>query len=72
MLNKNPEKRLGHNKDFDEIKNHEFFHGFNFNDIINKKMKSNYCPQIGNIITDKEKRFVISYEDAINSKIFNI
>jgi len=34
-------------------------------------MKSNYCPQIGNIITDKEKRFVISYEDAINSKIFN-
>ena len=72
LLNKNPEKRLGHNKDFDEIKNHEFFHGFNFNDIINKKMKSNYCPQIGNIITDKEKRFVISYEDAINSKIFNI
>ena len=72
LLIKNPDKRLGHNKDFEEIKNHEFFKGFDFKELINKKMKSNYCPQIGNIITDKEKRFVISYEDAINSKIFNI
>ena len=72
LLNKNPDKRLGHNKDFDDIKNHEFFSGFNFNDIINKKIKSNYLPQIGNIITDKEKKFIIPYEDAINSKILNL
>ena len=72
LLNKNPDKRLGHNKDFDDIKNHEFFSGFNFDDIINKKMKSNYLPQIGNIITDKEKKFIIPYEDAINSKILNV
>ena len=72
LLNKNPDKRLGHNKDFDDIKNHEFFSGFNFNDVLNKKMKSNYSPQIGNIITDKEKKFTIPYEDAINSKILNL
>ena len=72
LLNKNPEKRLGHNKDFDDIKNHEFFSGFNFNDISNKKIKSNYLPQIGNVITDKEKKIIIPYEDAVNSKIINL
>ena len=43
LLNKNPEKRLGHMKGFEEIKNHEFFKGFNFDDLENKnKLIKNY------------------------------
>ena len=72
LLDKKPEKRLGHSKGFDEIKKHEFFQGVNFNDILNKKMKNIYLPQIGNIITDKEKRIEVSYEDAVNSKILKV
>ena len=72
LLDKKPDKRLGYSKGFDEIKKHEFFQGLNFDDIINKKMKDIYHPQIGNIITDKEKRIEVSYEDAVNSKILNI
>ena len=69
LLNKNPEKRLGHEKDFIEIKNHAFFKGFNFDDLIHKKIKSKYLPKIGNIIIDKEKKIIVSYEDFVNSKI---
>ena len=72
LLVKNPGKRLCHNKEFDEIKNHEFFKGYDFNDIINKKIKNLYQPQIGNIITDKEKKIEVSYEDLVNSKILKI
>ena len=72
LLNKNPEKRLGYMKDFDDIKNHEFFKGFNFGDILNKKMKSNYLPKIENIILDKEKKVEVPYEELINSKILKI
>ena len=72
LLNKNPEKRLGHSKDFEDIKNHEFFQGFKFDDVINKKMKSKYLPKIGNIITDKEKKIVVSYEELVNSKILKV
>ena len=72
LLIKNPDKRLGHNKDFEEIKNHEFFKGFDFKELINKKMKSNYCPKVGNIITDKEKIIEVSYEEYINSKALKV
>jgi len=72
LLEKKPDKRLGHSKGFDEIKKHEFFQGCNINDIINKKMKNIYLPQIGNIITDKEKRIEVSYEEAVNSKILKV
>ena len=66
LLTKNPEKRLGHMKDFEEIKNHEFFRGLNFDDIIHKKKKGKYYPKIGNIIVDKEKKIIVSYEDLVN------
>ena len=74
LLNKNPDKRLGNSKDFEEIKTHEFFQGINFDDIINKKMKSNYKPKIRNIINEREEKIFVSYEDLINCKIlkFNI
>ena len=68
LLNKDPQHRLGNIKDFDDIKNHEFFKGFNFEDIINKKMKSNYIPNIENVITYKEKKIEVSYEEFVNCK----
>ena len=35
-------------------------------------MKSNYCPKVGNIITDKEKIIEVSYEEYINSKALKV
>lgn len=72
LLNKNPEKRLGHMKGFEEIKNHEFFKGFNFDDLENKNIKNLYTPKVGNIITDKEKKIEVSYDDLVKSKIIKI
>ena len=71
LLNKNPANRLGHAKEFDEIKKQDFFKGFNFDNLINKKIEATYKPSIGNIIQDKEKNIEVSYDDLINSKILN-
>ena len=71
LLNKNPSNRLGHSKGFDEIKNQEFFKGFNFDNLNNKKLEASYKPSIGDIIKDKEKYLEVPYDDLINSKILN-
>ena len=69
LLIKNPESRLGHSKGFEDIKKQEFFKGFNFDDLINKKMEARYKPNIGDILKDKEKKVEVSYDDLVNSKI---
>ena len=73
LLNSDPGSRLGHKKGFDEIKNQEFFKGFNFDNLINKKIQPFYKPVIGDILNDKEKNIEVSYEELklINSKILN-
>ena len=49
LLNKNYKERLGYNG-FEEIKNHQFFKDFNFNDLLEKKIKPLYKPIIGDIL----------------------
>ena len=71
LLNKDPGSRLGHTKGFEEIKNQEFFKGFNFDNLINKKIQPTYKPVIGDFLNDKEKNIEVSLEDLINSKILN-
>ena len=71
LMNKNPGNRLGHSKGFDEIKNQEFFKGFNFDNLINKKLEVIYKPKNFDIIKDKEKNIEVSYDDLVNSKIIN-
>ena len=46
LLNKEYDKRLGFNKGFDEIKKHKFFKDINFNDLLNKKIKAPYKPNL--------------------------
>jgi serum/glucocorticoid-regulated kinase 2 len=46
LLNKEYDKRLGFNKGFDEIKKHEFFKDINFDDLLNKKIKAPYKPNL--------------------------
>ena len=70
LLEKNPASRLGHEKGFEEIKNHPFFQGINFENLINKTIEANYKPDIkGDILSQKENILEVTYEDLINSKI---
>ena len=70
LLDKNYEKRLGSKNGFEEIKNHNFFKGFNFDDIINKKIEPEYKPITGNILKNIENdNEEFTYEDLINSGI---
>ena len=69
LLNKNPSNRIGHSKGFDEIKKHDFFKGFNFDNLINKKITAKYKPTNIDIIKNKEPNIEVSYDDLINSKI---
>ena len=71
LLNKNPGNRLGHSKGFDEIKKQDFFKGFNFDNLINRKTEAIYKPKNMDIIKNKEKMIEVSYDDLVNSKIIN-
>ena len=71
LLNKNPLSRLGHSKGFEEIQKHDFFKGFNFDNLINKKIEPKYKPTNIDIINNKEPNIEVSYDDLINSKILN-
>jgi hypothetical protein len=47
LLTHDPEKRLGGGEtDSEEIKNHPFFKGVNWQDIENKKLEPSYKPEI--------------------------
>uniref|UniRef100_A0A1B0GC63 non-specific serine/threonine protein kinase n=1 Tax=Glossina morsitans morsitans TaxID=37546 RepID=A0A1B0GC63_GLOMM len=47
MLKKDPKKRLnGNKKCAEDIKSHPFFHGINWNDLQNKRLKAPFQPQL--------------------------
>ena len=70
LLIKKPEERLGYQNGFEEIKKHEFFKDYNFEELINKKKEVPYKPIISSILESNkkmEKKF--SYQDLENCKI---
>ena len=69
LLNKNYNKRLGSVDGFDEIKKHKFFENVNIDDIINKRVRPDYLPNMGNILKTKETYVEYTYEDLINSQL---
>jgi serine/threonine protein kinase len=69
LLKKNPDERLGGSNEFEEIKNHKFFEGVNFNDIINRKIEPDFKPPVVHILKNKENNVEFTYEDLNNSKI---
>lgn len=72
LLTKDPEKRLGNGpSDSEEIKAHPFFDGLNWDDVINKRIKPEWQPEIKNDTDtgnfDPEftnENAIVSYEDA--------
>ena len=52
LLIKNPDKRLGSNG-ADEIKNHIFFNGMNWEKLFNKKIRPPFIPKLKNAIDTK-------------------
>ena len=65
LLNKKGEERLGYNKGLEEIKNHHFFKGFNFDNLFDKKIESPYKPNINNVGNMKIIRDKYTYGDLI-------
>ena len=47
LLIKEKVDRLGSKNGFKEIVNHPFFKGFNWDDMINRKIKAPYVPETG-------------------------
>ena len=46
MLNKDPSKRLGAKKGLEEIKEHPFFNGVDFNAILKKEVPAPFIPTV--------------------------
>ena len=70
LLNKNFEERLGYKNGFEDIKNHEFFKGFNFDELLERKMQPPYKPVIGDILENNKKiEEKFTYEDLQKSGI---
>ena len=55
LLNKNYEERLGYQNGFEEVKKHEFFKDFNFDELLNKTIKAPYIPNIGDTFSKNKK-----------------
>ena len=46
LLDKRPNRRLGSFQSFETLKNHKFLDDFNWDDLIMKKIKPSYVPQM--------------------------
>ena len=63
LLSKDYKKRLGYHG-FEEIKNHPFLKDFNYNDLLEKKIKPLYEPIIGDILEgNKTINKIFNFED---------
>ena len=70
LLKKKYEERLGFKNGFQDIKNHEFFKDFNFEELKDRKIEPPYKPNIGKILENNkkyEKKY--TYEDLKKSGI---
>jgi hypothetical protein len=67
LLKTNPRERLG-SGGVDEIKNHPFFEGINWDDVLKKKVKPPYVPVIKKI---EEDEIMIYKATPEHNNIFN-
>jgi len=72
LLNKKGEERLGYQNGFEDIKKHEFFKDYNFDQLLGKEIEPPYKPLINSILENNKKieeRF--TYEDLKKCVNFN-
>ena len=72
LLEINFETRIGYFSDFEKIKNHDFFKGFNFDDLLNKKIESPYKPSFDDNLTSKTFQEIYNYEDLVKAELIDI
>ena len=72
LLKKNLEERLGKNGDINEIKNHDFFKEFNFDDLLNQKIESPFKPNFSDNLRNNNFNESYNYEDLIKVELMNI
>jgi serum/glucocorticoid-regulated kinase 2 len=66
LLNKNPEERLGYKNGFEEIKSHDYFKEYDFDNLLNQKLETPYKPEINGILEgNKRIEEKYTYEDMI-------
>ena len=65
LLRKDPKERLGANG-AEQIKSHQFFTGFNWNDLLNKRLTPPFIPEL-------EHKADVKYisEQFVNAKIYS-
>jgi serum/glucocorticoid-regulated kinase 2 len=70
LLNKKPEERLGYQNGFEDIKKHEFFKDYNFEELLSKKIEAPYKPIIDDILESNKKiEPKFTYEDLDDCNI---
>ena len=67
LLKKKYKERLGYNKGAEELKKHEFFKGFNFDNLFERKIESPYKPDKMHIENKKIIEDKYTYEDLIKN-----
>ena len=66
-MKKKYKERLGYNKGAEELKKHEFFKGFNFDNLFERKIESPYKPDKMHIDNNKIIEDKYTYEDLIKN-----
>jgi serum/glucocorticoid-regulated kinase 2 len=75
LLEKDPKKRLGSIRDADEVKNHPWFQGINWEDLKDKKYEAPYVPKynkdlgLGNFDTDFTEMTAQSPMDLFDNQV---
>lgn len=63
LLQKDPKKRAS----FNDVRNHEFFKGLDFNDVENKKFSPSFVPEINQIVSPENFDETFTGEKAVDS-----
>ena len=72
LLKKNWEERLGKDGDINEIKNHGFFKGFNFDELLKQKLESPFKPKFDGNLTNNNSVEFYNYEDLIKVELMSV
>jgi serine/threonine protein kinase len=65
LLTKDPAQRMA----FRQLKNHPFFRGLSFDDVLNKRIKPRFVPEVGNVRIPQHFDPQFTQEQALDSYV---
>lgn len=69
LLNRNPKHRLGAVRDADELKEHKFFAGVNWNDVLNRRLP---VPSVEVPPVNLNETIKVNFNDRLAEKVERI